>query len=76
MYIFFKATPSFLETSRTLVSLSDITVIKSENNKDIVSCITCYVIVFKRLFRKLLGLNRDIEYTKQYFSASHHPEYK
>ena len=43
---------------------------------DIVSCITCYVIVFKRLFRKLLGLNRDIEYTKQYFSALHHPEYK
>ena len=43
---------------------------------DIVSCIKCYVIVFKRLFRKLLGLNRDIEYTKQYFSASHHPEYK
>ena len=76
IFIFFKATPSFLETSRTLVFLSDITVIKWENNKDIVSCITCYVTVFKRLFRKLLGLNRAIEYTEQSFYASHHPEYK
>ena len=58
------------------MSLSDITVIKLENKKEIVSCITCYVITFKRLFRKLLGLNSDIEYTKQYFSVSHHPEYK
>ena len=51
-------------------------VIKRENNKDIASCITCYVIVFKRLFKKLLGLNTDIEYTKQFFSVSHHPEHK
>ena len=76
LFIFFKATPSFQETSGTLVSLSDITVIKWENNKDIVSCITYYVIVFKRLFGKLLGLNRDKEFTKQYFSASYHPKYK
>ena len=34
------------------------------------------MIVFKRLFSKLLGLNRDIDYRKQYFSASHHSEYK
>ena len=32
--------------------------------------------VFKRLCRKLLRLNRDIEYTKKCFSASHHPECK
>ena len=51
-------------------------VIKWKNNKDIVSCITGYVIVFKRLFCKLLGLNRDMDYTKQYFSVSYHSEYK
>ena len=58
------------------MSLLNIMVIKRENNKDIASCITCYVVVFKRLFKKLLGLNTDIEYTKQYFSVSHHPEHK
>ena len=34
------------------------------------------MIVFKTLIRKLLGLNKDIEYTKQFFTASHHPENK